>query len=427
MKKVLVITYYWPPAGGPGVQRWLKFVTYFRDFGIEPVLYVPENPDYPIRDTSLSGEVPSGIRIYSKKIREPLQWLGGRIKKEAKRISSGIVGAGPSPTEKALLWIRGNFFIPDARILWVKPSVRYLKEVLAKEGIDTVITTGPPHSTHLIGLALQKQEGIRWLADFRDPWTTIGYHDKLKLGRFARKKHKRLEKLVLRNAGKIVVTSETTQQEFQRITTRPVHVITNGYDPVAYQNEPAEPDAGFTISHIGSLLSGRDPDSLWKAIGELAQENIEFRDALKLRLVGIVSPEVLENMRRYKLQGYLECLDYIPHGDVVNFQQRSQILLLVEINRPETEGILPGKLFEYLAAGRPILAVGPDKWEAGAIIRKLKAGAVFKYDETAAIKETLLGWFKLRSEGKLVSQSIGVAKYSRRELTRQMARELLWE
>jgi hypothetical protein len=220
MKKVLVITYYWPPAGGPGVQRWLKFVTYFRDFGIEPVLYVPENPDYPIRDTSLSGEVPSGIRIYSKKIREPLQWLGGRIKKEAKRISSGIVGAGPSPTEKALLWIRGNFFIPDARILWVKPSVRYLKEVLAKEGIDTVITTGPPHSTHLIGLALQKQEGIRWLADFRDPWTTIGYHDKLKLGRFARKKHKRLEKLVLRNAGKIVVTSETTQQEFQRITTR---------------------------------------------------------------------------------------------------------------------------------------------------------------------------------------------------------------
>jgi glycosyltransferase involved in cell wall biosynthesis len=233
--------------------------------------------------------------------------------------------------------------------------------------------------------------------------------------------------MVLCTADKVVVTSKTTKKEFEAITSRPVRVITNGYDPEAYQNRHVQPDPAFTISHIGSLLSGRDPDALWKAISELAEENIEFRKALKLRLVGIISPGVMENIKQYKLHDCLELLDYVSHGEVVELQQRSQILLLVEINRRETAGILPGKLFEYLAAGRPILAVGPTNWEAGEIIRELQAGAVFNYSDGEAMKGILREWFEQFRAGKLESRSRGVSKYSRKEITRHLARELIWE
>ncbi len=201
MKRALIITYYWPPAGGPGVQRWLKFVKYFREFGVEPIVYVPENPNYPLVDENFSSEIPSDIEIIKQPISEPYRFAKLFSKKKTKQISSGIISKKEiSAMEKLMLYVRGNFFIPDARVGWVKPSVEFLSKYISENPVDVVITTGPPHSLHLIGMQLQKELNVKWIADFRDPWTTIHYHKSLRLNKSSERKHKELEALVLKSA-----------------------------------------------------------------------------------------------------------------------------------------------------------------------------------------------------------------------------------
>ncbi|HDZ03859.1 hypothetical protein LCGC14_0199690 [marine sediment metagenome] len=419
MRKVLVITYYWPPAGGPGVQRWLKFVKYFRDFGIEPVLYIPENPHYPLLDKSFLQEIPSDLKIYKHKITEPYRIASLFSSKKTKRISSGIIQTkNQSFLEKLLLWVRGNLFIPDARKFWVNPSVSFLKEVLEKEKIDTIITTGPPHSVHLIGYYLKEARSLNWIADFRDPWTTIGYHKKLKLTSSSEKKHKKLESDVLNAADKIIVTSKTTKQEFQQITSQPILVITNGFDNIEETNSKL--DSKFTISHIGSLLSGRNPINLWKVLSELVKENLNFREKLCIRFIGVVSNEILASLKDVGLNEYIEIVGYVSHQEALAYQKTSQVLLLVEIDSQETIGIIPGKLFEYMAAKRPILGIGPENWEVAGIVKETKTGRIFDHSDDIALKNLLLSWFEQFQNGELQMVSNDIGQFSRRELTRKL-------
>lgn len=419
MRKVLVITYYWPPAGGPGVQRWLKFVKYLKDFNVEPVLYIPENPHYPLLDTSFSQDIPNGLKIYKHPIKEPYRIASIFSSKKTKRISSGIIQSkNQSFVEKALLWIRGNLFIPDARKFWVKPSVHFLKDVLDKEGIETIITTGPPHSVHLIGYYLKQARPLKWIADFRDPWTTIGYHKKLKLTSSAEKKHKQLESDVLNSADKIIVTSTKTKQEFQDITNKPIKVITNGYDGEVAAD--GNLDAKFTIAHIGSLLSGRNPLNLWRVLSNLVEENEDIKNALQLRFIGVVSEEILSTLTEFGLQDYIEIVGYVSHKNALVCQRASQILLLVEIDSQDTVGIIPGKLFEYMAARRPILGVGPKNWEVASIIKETHTGQIFDYTDDIELKNVLLSWFQQFKKGTLQVTSGNIEQYSRRELTRKL-------
>jgi len=420
MKKTLVITYYWPPAGGPGVQRWLKFVTYLRDFNIDPVVYIPENPHYPIQDTSLLKALPEGITILKHPIKEPYGLAGLVASKNTKRISSGIIQTkNQSVLEKTMLWIRGNFFIPDARKNWIKPSIAFLSEVIEKEKIDTVITTGPPHSVHLIGHGLKHKFQLKWLADFRDPWTSIGYHKKLKLTKVSAQKHKELEKMVLTTADKLIVTSELTKKEFQGITDKPISVITNGYES-DYQGG-ANLDASFTIAHIGSLLTGRNPKNLWKVLSDLARDNSVFRTDLRLEFIGVVSQDVLDTIYRYELAPYLKLKGYVSHAEALRRQQRAQVLLLVEIDSEETKGIIPGKLFEYMAAKRPILALGPEGWDASAIITHTETGAAFDYESRTDLKTMILAYYNAYKKGKLTVAPKDIEQYSRRALTKKLA------
>lgn len=321
-----------------------------------------------------------------------------------------------------MLWIRGNFFIPDARKNWVKPSVKYVSGILEKENIDTIITTGPPHSVHLIGHHLKQQIGIKWIADFRDPWTSIGYHKKLKLTVKSQRKHKKLEHLVLNAADKIVVTSKTTKKEFLAITDKSISVITNGYD-YDYEGD-ASLDSKFTISHIGSLLSGRNPENLWKVLSELIQDNEQFARNFKLQLAGVVSDDVLHSIYVSGLKDNTELKGYVSHKEALKIQRESQILLLVEINSRETTGILPGKLYEYMEARRPILAVGPSDWDASAIITETKSGAFFDYFSETHLKNVILEWFDAFQNNSLNLDSTGLEKYSRRELTGELSKLL---
>lgn len=423
MKKVLIITYYWPPAGGPGVQRWLKFVKYLRDFGVEPILYVPENPNYPIVDEGLVNEIPKGIKIYKQPIFEPYAFASFLSSKKTKRISSGIIQTkNQSVLEKSLLWIRGNLFIPDARKYWVKPSVKFLSELIEKEKISTIITTGPPHSVHLIGYQLKQKLAVTWLADFRDPWTSIGYHKKLKLTNNSKNIHKKLEALVLNAADKIIVTSATTKSEFEAITQKPITIITNGFDSDYDGN--AILDTQFTISHIGSLLTGRNPENLWKVIATLIKENVAFKEAFQLKLIGVVSDDVLQSIYSYGLTAYVELTAYVSHSEALQLQQKSQILLLAEIDSEETKGIIPGKLFEYMAAKRPILAIGPQNWDVENIISDTNSGKTFRYSEEKELKKILLLWFDSYKKQSLAVSANMIEQYSRKALTKKLVNEL---
>lgn len=422
--KVLLITYYWPPAGGPGVQRWLKFIKYLEEFGIEPVVYIPENPTYPLEDASLLSDIPKGITILKHPIFEPYRFAQFFSKKESKTISKGIIAKKEKQSfvQRMLLYIRGNFFIPDARKFWVQPSINYLSTYILKNNIEMIITTGPPHSVHLIGMELKNKLSVKWVADFRDPWTTIGYHEQLKLSNRSRLQHKKLEKEVLQSADQLIVTSFITKKEFNEITKKPIAVITNGYDQEAIVEESL--DKNFTVSHIGSLLSGRNPKQLWKVLFDLTQEHADFAASFRLQLVGAVSEDVLVSIKEAGLLDFLDIQGYVSHQEAIRIQHGSQVLLLIEIDSAVTRCIIPGKLFEYMVAKRPILALGPKHADISKLIKETNAGSFFEYHEYEAIKKRVLDCFRKFQQGELVADTIGIEKYSRRALTRELSEVL---
>lgn len=420
-KKVLIITYYWPPAGGPGVQRWLKFSKYLPDFDIQPIVYVPANPTYPIVDSNLESEVSEKVIVLKNKIFEPYQLASVFSKSKTKVISSGIIPNQKKQTflDKTLLWIRGNMFVPDARVFWVKPSINFLEQYILDHNIDTIITSGPPHSLHLIGMGLKTRLGMTWFADFRDPWTTIGYHKALKLSIKSERKHKALEFRVLNTADKIIVTSKTTKAEFKAITNKPITVITNGYDTEEVTKVTL--DSKFSVAHIGSFLSERNPLILWESLLELIHEIPEFKSHLELKLIGKISQEILETLSQFELSLYVNNLGYISHSEAVAHQRNSQVLLLIEINSDETRSILPGKLFEYMVSNRPIIAIGPKGSDFAEIITETNTGVFFEYSEKEKLKSTLLSYYNQFLEGKLQSYGVGLQKYSRKNLTKDLA------
>lgn len=419
-KKILIISYYWPPAGGPGVQRWLKFVKYLPDFGIEPHVYIPENPTYPLLDEKLLSEVSDKAIIVKQKIQEPYGLASIFSKGKAKKISSGIISEKKKQSfiEKAMLWVRGNLFIPDARVLWVKPSVTFLKKYIVENNIETIITTGPPHSLHLIGLQLKEELNINWITDFRDPWTTIGYHNKLKLSNWAAKKHKTLEKEVLNTCDEVIVTSPTTKAEFETITSQPISVITNGYDVERVEKKPM--DEKFTLAHIGSLLSERNPQILWESLSELVSENETFAKNFQLKLIGAVSEDVLNSIKSFNLENYINHLGYVSHEEALQEQRCSQVLLLIEINAKETQCIIPGKVFEYIVSERPIIALGPENADFASILKETNTGKFFTYSQKEVLKTHISELFEVFLKQELKSYPVGLQKYSRKALTEEL-------
>lgn len=419
-KKVLIVTYYWIPAGGPGVQRWLKFVKYLPDFGIEPIVYIPENPTYPIIDNNLKEDFKQ-ITILKQPIKEPYRFASFLSKNKTKKISSGIVPNKRKQTflDKFLLYIRGNFFIPDARVLWVKPSVSYLEKYILENQIETVITTGPPHSLHLIGLGLKEKLNLKWIADFRDPWTSIVYHKELKLSDKSESKHKELEHKVLNSADQIIVTSPSTKIEFSEITSKPIEIITNGYDVEQIEKQPL--DERFSIAHIGSFLSERNPRILWKALKEILKENSDFKNDFELKLIGIVSQEILDTIKEFRLDSFVRNIGYLSHKESVIEQRKSQVLLLIESDSEETKAILPGKLYEYMASHRPILAIANENSDIKEIIVKTNTGIFCNYSEKEKVKQTLLNYYNLYKENNLKTFPIGLQFFSRKKLTEKLS------
>lgn len=424
MKKALIISYYWPPSGGAGVQRWLKFVKYMRDFGWEPIVYTPENPEYPETDQSLLKDIPPNLELLQHPIWEPYdayRKILGRKKEEKINAAFLTENKKNKTLENLSVWIRGNFFIPDARKFWIKPSVRYLKHYLKDHPVDMIISTGPPHSMHLIARPLASLFRIPWLADFRDPWTNIDFYKDLKLTPFADAKHHRLEKSVLRSADAVTVISETMAIDFMKILPRDYDVITNGYDHGDIdKNSQVTVDKKFSIAHIGTLVSTRNPVALWEALKELLTEEKELASDLEIKLVGKVDFQVTSSLEAYGLTRFVRRINYMPHNEVVECQRQSQVLLLIINNTPNAKMILTGKFFEYLAAERPILCLGPEEGDAAKILGETNAGLLSGFDDIQGMKKHIRSYYQKYKTGTLTCKSANIGKYSRKELTREL-------
>ena len=416
--KVLIVTYYWPPAGGSGVQRWLKFVKYLQEFGIEPVIYTVSNPNYPITDSSLINDVPNNITILKQPIWEPNNILKF-FKNSKTEESAGFLNPNPSFLGKLLQYIRANYFIPDARKYWVKPSVTFLKKYISENAIDLIITTGPPHSLHLIGLELKKKFDVKWISDFRDPWTEIDYFEQLPLTKKSKEKHKELEEIVLKSSDSVLVIGKTMKEKYKKFSNS-IHVLTNGYDSEITKNN-SQLDKKFTITHIGLMNSDRNPDIFWKAIKEISEINSSFAKDYRIQLVGKVAKEVKDSISFYNLKGVVD-LGYLPHNEVTRFQEKSQILLLAVNKVKSAKGIITGKIFEYLQAKRPILAIGPVDGDLAEILTTTKSGEIFDFEDVTNLKSEILRLYNLYKKADIILNSRNIEQYHRRELTFQLSK-----
>ena len=442
LKRLLIITYYWPPTGGSGVQRWVKFSKYLPEFGWQPIVYTPANPEQLARDESLLKDIPACAEVIKTHITEPYELY--------RRLTGGKAGQEVNPVnaqqktwkQRLSLWIRGNCFIPDPRVGWVRPSVRFLKKYLREHPVDTVVTTGPPQSVHLIGLRLKKALGLRWIADFRDPWTEMFYYKHLGLSAAADRRHRRLEQAVLDGADKIISVSPPVAADFQARTKTPVVLITNGFDeddfagsgkigfkssggvppePPASQSSDGESPCGGVVRkeirlvHTGLFAADGNPLNLWDALAERCAADPDFRARLQIRLAGKVDAAITDAIRARGLGDNLFELGYLPHDETVREQRAADFLLLPLRREPEYAKVLPGKIFEYLAARRPVLGIGQEDGAAASVLRDAAAGEMFDWDK----KDELLAFLDAEHP-----QTADIEKYTRRALTERLAEVL---
>ena len=430
MKRVLIISYYWPPTGGSGVQRWVKFAKYLPSEGWQPVIYTPENPERLATDSSLEADIPAEAEIIKTRITEPYEIYRKVLRRsghsrEAVEVNP-VNAQNKSLLQKAAMWIRGNLFRPDPRCLWTRPSVRFLKKYLSEHPVDLIVSTGPPQSMHMIGRKLAKETGLPWIADFRDPWTKIFYFKHLSMTNATKRWHKRMEKKVLDDATAVVAVSPLVQQEFQAMTQTPVELITNGFDECDFSEDKCTEAAGgpqqdFTIAHTGLFAADGNPTILWDVLAEKCSSDENFRKALKIRLIGKTDEQITHAIEAAGLGENLTDMGYQPHAVAVEQQRTASLLILPLRKEPEYKAVLPGKLFEYLASWRPVLGIGQPDGAMSMIVNMTGTGVVFDWEDKKSIARYIDLCWERHLAGQLTAGDADLTQFTRRNLTRRMA------
>lgn len=430
MKRVLIISYYWPPTGGSGVQRWVKFAKYLPQEGWQPVIYTPENPEQLAVDASLEAEVPAEAEIVKTRIIEPYELYRKFLRKsghgEAAVEVNPVNAQNKSLLQKAAMWVRGNLFRPDPRCLWIGPSVRFLKNYLKDHPVDLIVSTGPPQSMHMIGRRLSLETGLPWIADFRDPWTKIFYFKHLSMMPSTQKWHRRMEKKVLDDASAVVAVSPLVQQEFQVMTQTSVELITNGFDECDFPEGRAEkaaggPDNDFVITHTGLFAADGNPTVLWKVLADKCKADDSFRKHLKIKLVGKTDSQITGSLEAAGLSDNVINLGYQPHAVAVEEQRAASLLILPLRKEPEYKAVLPGKLFEYLASWRPVLGIGQTDGAMSIILNTTKTGLVLDWNDEASLARFIELCWQRHLKGELTVEDADLTQFTRKELTRRMA------
>ena len=424
MKKVLIITYYWPPMGGGGVQRWLKTSKYLRGYDWNPIICTAKDAEISMYDKSLEVDITENLEVIRVPIWEPFKLYRLLTGRKKEKVNPGFLKKSDKESifEGISLWIRGNLFIPDAKRFWYRPAVRKLSKYLKNNSVDVIVSTGPPHTTHLIAMHISKKFNVPWLADFRDPWTKIDFYHKLNISLRAEKIHKNLELKVLKNADAITTVSESWSNDFFKLSDREPIVINNGYDPADFINKSIiKLDASFSITHAGSMNADRNPDIFWEALSSLIKEVSRFKNDLNVKLIGPVDISVIKSIQKNNLNDYVTYTDNLNHDKVIDNLVSSQLLFLPLNNSPNVSGIIPGKTYEYIAAQRPILCVGDISGDTAKILNKTNAGSVVGFDDKELIKEELLRFYNLYKLRKLDVDSDNYKIYSRKALAAKFA------
>ncbi len=426
-KKVLFITYYWPPSGGAGVQRSLKFVNYLPEFGIEPVVLTVDESvaTYPVRDETLSREVDASTRVIRTDSFEPLRWLSRLTGGKAKIPHGGFTGQRREKwSQRILRFIRGNFFIPDARVGWVRHAVKTADRIIRQEAIETVLISSPPHSSQLIGLELKKRfPKIHWMADMRDPWTDIYYYAEFHMMEFVKAKDKQLERAVFENASSEEVVSDSLARLFAgkstSIDSSKIHVIPNGFDGRDFKQDIVPPADVFRLTYVGTLAESYRPELFFNVLAEVMSEFSEVR--FQVRFVGSPSVSLKHVLETEHLSDVTEFIGHVPHAEAVGYMRSSSVLLLFIPDVDHAEGILTGKLFEYLGSRVPVVGNGPVNGDAAAILKETGAGLLFDRMDKQGLKNHLRDLVERWKTNSDLRHTADIRKYERREQARQLA------
>ena len=428
-KEILLITFYWPPAGGVSAQRWLKFVKYLvlHDYNITVV--TADESHYPELDYSFDKDIPDTVDVHRVKMRDPRRIYKSIVRSEKKQGTKKddldrIFHIPPGERtflQKLSLWVRANFFIPDARSPWIKPAIKKIMALASRTSFDFLITTGPPHSVHVVGLMVHRKTGVKWVADFRDPWLDIGYHEKMPMSQWADNRHRQLERQVVEEADGVIVVSDYWKKGYNKYNAKHIEVITNGYDEDDFKDLECSMSRDFLISHIGTLHADRNAPELWQVLNELLAEDDLFGQHLKFQILGNLDMGVLEELSQSSVKDHLDVRGFVSHPVAIKEMLTSSVLLLL-VNRSDRNalGRMTSKIFEYLAARRPILLIGPIDSDPAKLLAQTKAGVSVAFDDKANLKKTLQIMFENYKNDDLCMVPERVEMYSRRRLTEQL-------
>lgn len=425
MKKVLIISYYWPPGSGSGVQRFLKFSKYLNQFGWEPVILTVKNGNFSSLDFSLQSEIPDNTLVFKSKSFEPYYWYNLLFGKKIKKSTSGSIGlASGSIFSKLALYIRANLFIPDARIGWNYFAFKKAQEILRNHQIDAVISTGPPQSSHLIAEKIKAKYNLPWIVDLRDPWTSVFYNSLFPKTERTIVKDKKIEDRIVKNADALSVVSSGLVEEFKGRNSN-INLIYNGYDETDFEEQTVVKDKdSFVITYVGNFMASQNVESFWFVLSKLIDSNIDFRDRLKIKIVGNADELILNSISEFGLESFSEIVGFVDHKKAIQYMQESNLLLFVIPDADQNQKIITGKLFEYLASGNDILSYGPTNGDASSILEEMGKTKMLDYKDIEGVENQITQCFNKKGKEKSISVPLKIKNYSRKSLTQQLSKLL---
>ncbi len=404
-KTVLIVAYYWPPAGGSGVQRWVYFAKGLSEMGWKVIVVTKDKPTLASLDKTLERLLPNDIEVYLVKSWEP-HATANTFKKDAH-------------TKSFLFsWIRANLFFPDARQYWIAPSVKKISEILKKHKVDVLVSSGPPHSAHLIAYKTLQNHPLPWLADFRDPWVDFFQNKRLPMIPFMRKKHQKWQDLILKTAQAVTVTAPTLKHQWDRLTN--CELIPNGFEKKIIGDRSTR----FELVYTGSLKAVQNPKALWLALEEILGSNQNFSEDFSMKLIGNFDAEIFKAVQQYNLQNWVKFVDYVPKEALDQFLTSAHLLLLVGVDMEETAGVVPAKLYEYWAAERPILGLVRKDSDVVSLVKETNSGKCFDFDDVEGVKKALLDWHCDFKAGNFNFEPKNMALYQRDQLSERMSKLL---
>ena len=425
MRRVLLVAYYVPPAGGPAVQRILQFVEYLQDEGWTPEVLTVKNGVYPNRDPSLRERIPADVRVHRTRALDPYALYRALTGKGEEDLPTGSMeDDSASWTEQLAKWVRANIFIPDARVGWWPFAVRRGLSVLRSGRFDAILTSGAPHSVHLIGHALHRWTEMPWVADLHDPWTDIGYYEELPHTWWARRLDAALERSVLSTANAVTTVSPSWGDLFASKAPNRYHVVENGFSMSEFEGVDESLDDDFVLAHVGKLYASRNPTALWEALARLRDEGAIPR--LTLRLIGDVDPVVTQALKDRGLLSIVEQKGFLAHEEAIREMARSTLLLLAIEPFAQAQGMITSKLYEYLASERPVLGVGPPDGDADALLRGHQAGQVAGWEDVEQAQSVVRAHYEAWAAGEPREGAARneLEKHTRRHQAHRMARVL---